>query len=144
MESYLRVAAELENLGAIRRFVQEAAAALETDPAVIPDVLLAVDEAATNIIIHGYRGRSGLVELEVSRADDALVIRLHDRATPFDPTEVPPPDLTLPLEQRPVGGMGIYLMQQLMDEVTYRTTPQGGNWLTMLKRGVFDLRASGA
>jgi serine/threonine-protein kinase RsbW len=80
----------------------------------------------------------------VSRADDALVIHLHDQATPFDPTEVPPPDLTVPLEQRPVGGMGIYLMQQLMDEVSYRTTPQGGNWLTMRKRGMFDLRASAA
>lgn len=144
MDSSLRIAAELENLGTIRRFVQQAAEALESDPAAIPDVLLAVDEATTNIIIHGYRGRPGLIELEVSRADDALVIRLHDHAAPFDPTEVPPPDLTLPLDQRPVGGMGIYLMQQLMDEVTYHTTPQGGNWLTMLKRGMLGAQASGA
>ena len=52
------------------------------------------------------------------------------------PESVPPPDVTQPLDERPLGGMGIHLMRQLMDEVTHRATPQGGNELTMIKKGV--------
>ena len=136
MPSNLCIAAELESLGAIRRFVQETATAMGSGPTAVSDVLLAVDEAATNTILHGYQGQPGLIEVEVGRAGDDLVVRLRDQAAPFDPTQVPPPDLNLPLEQRPVGGMGVYLIQQLMDEVTYSTTPQGGNQLVMVKRGV--------
>ena len=134
--SSLRIAAELKNLAEIRRFVRETASALGVDPAMIPDVLLAVDEAASNIVLHGYQGQEGIIEIEVRREGDALVIRLRDEAAPFDPTCVPPPDLTLPLEQRALGGVGIYLIRQVMDEVTHRITPQGGNELTLVKRGV--------
>jgi serine/threonine-protein kinase RsbW len=132
--SSLCIAAELNNLAEIRRFVQETATALGVEPAVIPNVVLAVDEAASNIVIYGYQGQGGIIEIEVSRDGDALVIRLRDEATPFDPTSVPPPDLILPLQQRPVGGLGIHLIRQIMDEMTYRITPQGGNELTLLKR----------
>jgi serine/threonine-protein kinase RsbW len=134
--SSLRIAAELNNLAEIRRFVQETATALGIDPAVIPNLILAVDEAASNIITHGYQGQGGIIEVEVSREEDALVIRLRDEATPFDPTSVPPPDLILPLQQRPVGGLGIHLIRQVMDEMAYRIMPQGGNELTLVKRGI--------
>ncbi|MBM4466217.1 MAG: ATP-binding protein [Chloroflexi bacterium] len=105
----LHIAAELKNLAAICLFVEEVATALGVDPAIIPDVVLAVDEAASNIIIHGYQGQGGAVEIEVGQEGDALVIRLRDEAAPFDPTTVPAPDLTVPLEQRAVGGLGIHL-----------------------------------
>jgi serine/threonine-protein kinase RsbW len=134
--SSLRIAAELNSLAEIRRFVQETATALGIDPAVIPNLILAVDEAASNIITHGYQGQGGIIEVEVSREEDALVIRLRDEATPFDPTSVPPPDLILPLQQRPVGGLGIHLIGQAMDEMTHRIMPQGGNELTLVKRGI--------
>lgn len=134
--SSLRTTAELNNLAEIRRFVEETASALGVAPAVIPGVILAVDEAVTNIIVHGYQGQGGAVEIEVSREGDALVIRLRDEAAPFDPTSVPPPDLTLPLEQRTPGGLGIHLIRQIMDEITHRVTPQGGNELTLVKRGI--------
>jgi serine/threonine-protein kinase RsbW len=134
--SSLRIAAELNSLAEIRRFVQETATALGVDPAVIPNLILAVDEAASNIITHGYQGQGGIIEVEVSREEDALVIRLRDEATPFDPTSVPPPDLILPLQQRPVGGLGIHLIRQAMDEMTHRIMPQGGNELTLVKRGI--------
>ena len=63
------------------------------------DVLLAVDEAATNVVVHGYQGREGVIEIEVLREGDALVIRLRDEAEPFDPTSLPPPDLAVPLAE---------------------------------------------
>jgi serine/threonine-protein kinase RsbW len=134
--SCLCIAAKLNNLREIRRFIQETATALGADAAMIPDVVLAVDEAASNIIFHGYQVREGVIQIEVERKGDALVVRLRDEATPFDPTSVPRPDLSLPLEQRPLGGMGIHLMRQVMDEVIHRITPQGGNELTLVKRGI--------
>lgn len=136
IKSSLNIAADLNNLAMIRDFVQETATALGADPAAIPDVLLAVDEAATNIIVYGYQGQSGTIEIEMNRMRDSLVVCLRDQAIPFDPTVIPPPDLTLPLEERPVGGLGIYLIRQLMDEVTHRIMPQGGNELTLVKRGI--------
>ena len=134
--SSLCTTAELKNLSEIRRFVQEMASALGVDPAMIPNVPLAVDEAVTNIIVHGYQGQGGAIEIEVSLEGDALVIRIRDEAAPFDPTIVPPPDVTLPLEQRIPGGLGIHLIRQIMDEMTHRVTPQGGNELTLVKRGI--------
>ena len=135
-KSSLRIAAELKNLSEIRRFIQEAASALGFDPAMTHNVPLAVDEAVTNIIVHGYQCQGGAIEIEVSREGDALVIRLRDEAAPFDPTNTPLPDLTLPLEQRSPGGLGIHLIRQIMDEMTHRVTPQGGNELTLVKRGL--------
>jgi len=137
-ESTLHIAAELENLAVIRRFVEKSATALGADPAATSDVVLAADEAATNVMVHGYRGQPGTIEIEVSRMGDALVVCLRDRAAPFDPTTVPPPDLNRPLEERSPGGMGIYLMRHLVDEVTYHATPQGDNLLTLVKRGLHE------
>ena len=134
-ESTMRMTAELKDLSVIRCFVQEAATALQADLTVIPDVVLAVNEAATNIIVHGYGGRPGSIEIKVGREGDSLVIRLRDQAPPFDPNDVPPPDLNLPLEERPFGGMGVYLTRQIMDQVIHLVTPQGGNELT-LKKGM--------
>jgi anti-sigma regulatory factor (Ser/Thr protein kinase) len=95
-----------------------------------------VDEAVTNTIAHGYQGEQGAVEVEVSRAGEDLVIRIRDEAPLFDPTIVPAPDVTLPLEQRLPGGLGIYFIRQIMDEMTHRVTPQGGNELILVKRGM--------
>jgi len=130
----LEVAAELGNLAEIHRFVRESIAGWDLAPSVVYDLQLAVEEATANIILHGYRGRPGTIEIDLSRQGDELVVRLRDDAPPFDPTGLPPPDLALPVEQRPVGGIGVYLMCQAMDEVTHRLTPRGGNELTLIKK----------
>jgi serine/threonine-protein kinase RsbW len=135
-KSSLRIAAEVKNLSEIRCFVQETASALGLDPATVPKVILAVDEAVSNIIVHGYQRQEGIVEIEVSQERDALVIRIRDEAPPFDPTIVPAPDVTLPLEKRIPGGLGIHLIRKIMDEMAHRVIPQGGNELTLVKRGI--------
>jgi serine/threonine-protein kinase RsbW len=126
--------AELPNLAVIRRFVEETAMALQVDRDAIDDMIQAVDESATNIIVHGYRGRTGNIEIEVTREGYMLVVRLRDQAPLFDPTRAPPPDLTLPLERRRVGGVGIHLTRQFTDSMTYHTTSEGGNELTLRKK----------
>ena len=132
--SSLRLIAELKDLAQIRRFVQESSEAFGVTPADVPGVLLAVDEAVTNILVHGYAGRVGPVEIEVSRSPGALVIRLRDEARPFDPTGVPEPDLTVPLEEQTPGRLGIHLIRRVMNELIYRRQPGGWNELTMTKR----------
>ena len=136
-ESALRVSAELGNLGTIRDFVTERGMALGADLDALYDVILAVDEAATNAIVHGYRGRAGMIEIDIGREGEALVVCLHDQAAPFDSHGVPPPDPSLPLEKRPLGGMGVHMMRQLVDRVIHRVPPQGGNELTLVKNEIF-------
>ena len=137
MEFSLRIAAELENLAAIRRFIEEAATALGSDSDTIFQAVLAVDEAATNIVTHGYQGQPGIIEIQVEQKGSDLAVRLRDQAPVFDPTTVPPPDVTQPLEHRSLGGMGVHLMRNLMDEMTHHRAPQGGNELILIKKGVF-------
>jgi anti-sigma regulatory factor (Ser/Thr protein kinase) len=134
MEFICCISAELPNLELIRRFVEEKAAAFGADRNAIDDTVQAVDEAAANIIIHGYRGGPGTIEIEVTKEGETLVINLRDQAPLFDPTLVPPPDLTLPLEERRLGGLGVYLIRQFMDSVTYSATAEQGNELTLRKK----------
>jgi serine/threonine-protein kinase RsbW len=120
-----RVAAKLENLIAIRRFVEEATTTLGVDPTTITEIVLAVDEAAANIIVHGYRGHTGPMAIQVKRSLDALVICLRDKAPPFDPTSVPAIDLTAPLEETIASGLWVHLIRKTTHEVTQHVTPKG-------------------
>ena len=132
----LRVAADVAQLAAIRAFVEQQAHALGVDASASYDLVLAVNEVATNIVVHGYRSQPGVIEIELRRQGDAIEIRLRDQARLFDPTRVPAPDLTLPLHKRPFGGMGVHVTRQLMDVMRYRVTPEGGNELTLVKRAI--------
>jgi len=131
----LCLAAELENLAVMRNFVQKSAMALGVDPAVVSDLVLAADEAVTNVIVHGYQGRRGIIEIEVEREAMDVLVHVRDDAPPFEPSSVPSPDLARPLEERSPGGLGIYLIRQYVDEVIHRITPQGGNELILKTRG---------
>jgi sigma-B regulation protein RsbU (phosphoserine phosphatase) len=128
----LRVAADLQNLSQIRHFVAEQGAARGAALDAVDDMILAVDECATNVVRHGYRGQAGEIEIEVKSDGDALVACLRDRAQLFDPRTVPQPNLSLPLAQRPLGKMGLYLVNQLVDQVHHTARPGGGNQLTLI------------
>jgi len=130
----LRISADLGNLEAVRRFIRETAPGLQQDQDALEAAIRAVDEAVTNIIVHGYHGQPGSIVIELEQAESFLLIRLLDQAAPFDPTAVPPPDVTSPLEQRPPGGLGIHLIRQMVDELIYCPGPDGGNELRLVKR----------
>ncbi len=133
MPATLRIEATLANLAAIREFVSQAVSAHGVAEEGVFSLILAVDEAAANVILHGYQCGPGSLEVEISREGRTLVARVRDNAPPFDPTAVPPPDPSLPVEERALGGMGIYLMGRAMDEIHHRTLPEGGNELTLVK-----------
>ncbi len=130
-----RFPAQLKNLAKIRRFVSEVAARVGMTADAISDVLLAVDEATTNIITHGYAERAGEIEVEVRRAGNSLFVHLRDDAPPFDPSSVPAPALIGALQERQPGGMGVWLIHQMVDEVIWRHRASGGNELTLIKHG---------
>jgi len=142
--SLLRISADLKNLAAVRRFIRDGAGSLERDEDAFQALTQAVDESLTNIVVHGYRGQPGFIEIELSRAGDSLVVCLRDQAPPFDPTAVPSPDVTVPLEKRPPGGLGVHLTRRLADRISYRPTPQGGNELTLEKRVFKPPRGKGS
>jgi serine/threonine-protein kinase RsbW len=132
----LFLTATLSDLARIREFVEAQATDLGVPAGEIPTLILAVDEAATNVIIHGYHRQGGPIEVEVALEQATLMVYLRDLAPVFDPTRVPPPDLSIPLFDRPPGGLGIHLMRQTMDELIHRPRPGGGNELIMLRRGM--------
>ena len=81
----------------------------------VDDLVQAVDEAATNIIRYGYRGKTGTIELTAELVGDDIVLTLEDDAPAFDPTAVSSPDLSVPPQHRKPGGMGIHLMRLATD-----------------------------
>lgn len=131
--------ATLACLAPIRAFVRDCTAAVNSDEEATADLVQAVDEAATNVIVHGYRG-DGPIQVEFELDGNRMAVRLLDEAPVFDVTTVPPPDLTIPpLERRP-GGMGVHLMRTLTDDLRHRPRPGGGNELTLIR----DRRTRGA
>ncbi len=95
---------------------------------------LAADEAASNIIEHAYLGVSDAsIDIGCDMQSDLIVITMHDTGQSFDPAKVKKPNLEADLSDRQIGGLGIYLMRKLMDEVSYESNLTG-NLLTMTKR----------
>lgn len=96
-------------------------------------VLTALDEACTNVIKYAYSGNPGLLSISWHKQDNSVVITVKDTGRPFDPASAYPPELESNLEDRTVGGLGIHLMKELMDEISYSCNPDTGNALTMKK-----------
>lgn len=129
----MRISSDVGELASVRQMVRSAALAAGADQGFADDLVQAVDETATNAIVHGHAGRAGWVEIGVAREGDRLVVRIEDDAPPFDPTTVPVADLSVPPERRRPGGMGVHLTRLCVDEITHRPRPGGGNILTLVR-----------
>ncbi|OGN76587.1 MAG: hypothetical protein A2X25_08005 [Chloroflexi bacterium GWB2_49_20] len=126
--------AKYENLDAIREYVAQAAKDAGFDEAGIYSVQLAADEACSNIIEYAYNAvDDGEIECTCSQDGKNLVIIFRDHGCCFDPASVPEPILTGELNERHIGGLGIYLIRHLMDEVHYESLGEAGNVLTLKK-----------
>jgi sigma-B regulation protein RsbU (phosphoserine phosphatase) len=127
--------ANLEQLDAIRDFAVRAAKDAGLDDSGVYAVELCMDEACTNVIEHAYEGKDGgEIECTCDLDDKNLTIIIHDHGKSFDPESIAFPDLNADLDSRPVGGLGIFLMKKLMDEVHFEPQGEAGNVLTMIKR----------
>ena len=118
----------------IRSFVGDQARQAGFNAKDIYSIQLATDEAASNVIEHAYGENPGeQFDVSCEFQNDRLVIILMDHGKTFEPSRVEEPNLNADLFERKIGGLGIYLMHKLMDEVRYETTP-AGNRLTLIKR----------
>jgi anti-sigma regulatory factor (Ser/Thr protein kinase)/putative intracellular protease/amidase len=113
--------AALDSLAPIGAAVLAAASAAGLAPPAAYRLRLAVDELATNIIVHGYMGAAaGTIDVRIEMDEKTLRVVLEDTGVPFDPRTVPVPgDLHLPAEQRQLGGLGVYLALQGVDHFSY-------------------------
>lgn len=135
MKSYrMTRAAELDSLAIFRDFVDDVCREHDIDEDTAYDLKLAVDEASTNVVQHGYAGMNpGSIILDLTVSETEVQVCLTDFGHPFEPSSAPKPDITLPLEERPAGGFGLFLIYQTMDEVDY-VTSEAGNTLILRKR----------
>jgi anti-sigma regulatory factor (Ser/Thr protein kinase) len=128
----------LDSLEALRRYITAAAEVAELDKKATYRLCLAVDEIATNAVIHGYQetGLQGNLKVWANLDDRSLKVYLEDEGPPFDPTQIPPPnDLDLPPDQRRIGGLGVYLTLKGVSQLIYERIGERNRNIFMVNRG---------
>jgi len=132
----LTVPGRFESLAQIAEFVGETMRTTNWNDDEVYHVQMAVDEACSNVVEHAYGpGWQGDIDLTCCIEDQGdLVVSIRDNGKPFDPAAVPEPPIGAELENLPEGGLGLYFMRRLMDQVTFQFDQQNGNVLTMVKR----------
>ncbi len=128
------VPASTQHLEDVRRKLRECGERAGISEKVMNQIVLAADEAVTNVVIHAY-GNDGIsmVDIEVRIDKDRMVLIVRDSAPPFDPTGHPDPDLEAHLKEGRKSGLGIYLMKRVMDEVRHRVVDGNVNELILIK-----------
>jgi sigma-B regulation protein RsbU (phosphoserine phosphatase) len=125
---------DTKEVSLLATFVDEVCEKLGFDPAVTMQMNLAIEEAVVNVMDYAYpAGTVGDVTIEAESDDDQLQFTIIDNGTPFDPTAKEEVDTTLSAEERPIGGLGIHLVRQLMDSINYERI-DGKNILTLRKK----------
>jgi len=131
----LTVPGQFEYLATIADFIAEMGRDAGFDQDLIFHVQMAVDEACSNVIEHAYgAGDKGDITLSCDCNGKEWVISIYDKGHAFDPSSVPEPDLNANLDDIKTGGLGLYFMRQLMDEVEFTFDKKKGNKLRMVKR----------
>lgn len=135
----LTVPGTLDSLKPIADYVMSAAASAGLNKKASYSLRLAVDEVATNIILHGYEeaGREGMINLWGELEEQALSIFIEDTAVeynPFETDQVEEEELKLPLEQRKLGGLGVYLAIQGVDKFSYERVDNRNRNIFVMKR----------
>ena len=124
----------LEELSKVNDQIGEFGEQQGWQPDLIFHVQLAIDEVGTNVIEHGKNAEVHLIEVYLTSTTDSVILEIADDGAPFNPLEeAPTADVTLSLEDRAIGGLGLHLIKTLMDEQGYQRV-DGKNLLTLVKR----------
>lgn len=132
----LELPADLDALAALAEFLDAKAVEMNLPVGVVRALELSADEALTNVVNYAYpedQERPGKVRLVLEKDGQWVRLIIEDEGRPFDPGEVPEPDLDAPLEERQIGGLGLFFMDKMMDEVI-RTREGGVNRLILAKK----------
>lgn len=143
MES-LKVRGTLQDIEPVIDYAVSAANKAGFNDQELQRVRLAVDEIATNIVIHGYEeaGRSGDLMISAVCDEDRLTIYLEDTGEEYDPRNTPSPDLTTPIDKRPLGGLGVYLALWALDQFEYETEPNRNRSTLIVEKSCPDPHCS--
>lgn len=121
MEKEIRISNDLNEIGVLATFIEELGEELSLSAETTMNINLALEEAIANIIMYAYPPEEQhSILLRVTATEKQLIFLLTDRGASFDPTQVDEVDITLPIEERPVGGLGIFLIRSIMNEISYQ------------------------
>lgn len=132
MNRKMELEARSENLYTLLDSLEEALKAVGCPQETVLAVAISAEEIFTNIVSYAYPGGTGMVTAELYTEDGRAKIRFTDAGTPFNPLTEKKPDLGAAAEEREPGGLGIYLVRAMMDQVEY-SREDGRNHLTMIK-----------
>ena len=133
-ERILTMTNDIVEIPRLHRFMQVVSTHAGLDHAVAMNLNLALEEAVSNVILYAYpEGTKGEVTVEAVVWNERIDFTVSDNGVPFDPTDAPEPDISADVSDRPVGGLGIYLVKRIMDEVSY-ARKDGKNILSMTKK----------
>jgi serine/threonine-protein kinase RsbW len=124
---------DLDRVSEVREFIERIGKELALDDQVIFQLQLALEEACSNVVFHAYDGQGGDLEVTIEPIEGGVQVVIRDWGAAFDPQAVPIPDVAAPLDQRPLGGLGLHIMRQIMDRVDFAFDPDQGNTLTLVK-----------
>jgi serine/threonine-protein kinase RsbW len=131
----LMVAGYFKNLARIGDFIEQAAVQAGLDERGVYAIQMAVDEACTNIIEHAYGGEGkGQIRLIYTASKAGLQVVIYDHGASFNPAEVPELNTNAPLEERELGGMGLFFIRNLVDRAEFKFGTPQGNQLILFKR----------
>ena len=124
---------EIAELERVAVFVEEVSQLLSLDSETTMNLNLALEEVVSNVILYAYPQKIGEnIIIKASSDDNILVFTITDKGDEFDPTKVEDADITLAAEDREIGGLGIFIVKNIMNEVTYQRL-DGKNILTLKK-----------
>jgi anti-sigma regulatory factor (Ser/Thr protein kinase) len=111
---------QIEELSALAEGIDDLAEKWDLSQALAMNINLVIEEALSNIIFYAFTDNDKHeIKISVSLNNNMLIIKITDNGIPFNPLEQQQPDINLPAEDRPVGGLGIFLISQIMDEMHY-------------------------
>ena len=133
MEKEIRITNSLDEIGTLAEFIEDLGAELSLSMETTMHINLALEEAVSNIIMYAYpqEGEHEII-LKTTATDQQLIFLLTDSGLSFDPTNAPEVDINIPAEERQIGGLGIFLIRRIMNEVSYQRL-DGENHLVMKK-----------
>lgn len=134
MEKSIILANDIAEITKLAEFVDQVGEEFSLTPDITFNLNLVLEEAVANVINYAYpKEEHQKIYLSARLQDDSIVFVLTDTGKEFDPTLAPEADITLSAEDRPIGGLGIFLIRQIMNEVKYERI-DGKNVLTLGKK----------
>ena len=134
MEKKLVLKNEIFEINKLAVFIKELGEELDLASDWVFNLNLVLEEVVSNVILYGYpKEKQQEIVLTANKSDKNLIFVLSDTGKEFDPTQAPDADVTLSAEERQIGGLGIFLFRQIMDEVKYQRI-DGKNTLTLIKQ----------